>query len=81
VFWTIHDPTTLNRQRPDRGEQYRSVIFFHNQKQEVTAKQSKEKQQKSGSFDKEIVTQIELAREYYLATEDHQQYFEKKGRR
>jgi peptide-methionine (S)-S-oxide reductase len=81
VFWTIHDPTTLNRQGPDRGEQYRSVIFFHNQKQEVTAKQSKEKQQKSGSFDKDIVTQIEPASEYYLATEDHQQYFEKKGRR
>lgn len=81
VFWNIHDPTTLNRQGPDRGEQYRSVIFFHNQKQEVAAKQSKEKQQRSGSFDKDIVTQIEPASEYYLATEDHQQYFEKKGRR
>lgn len=80
VFWNIHDPTTLNRQGPDRGEQYRSVIFFHNQKQEEAAKRSKEKQQLSGRFDKDIVTPIEPASEYYLATEEHQQYFEKKGR-
>lgn len=81
VFWNIHDPTTLNRQGPDRGEQYRSVIFFHNQEQEEAAKRSKEKQQLSGRFDKDIVTQIELASECYLATAEHQQYFEKKGRR
>ncbi len=81
VFWNIHDPTSLNRQGADRGEQYRSVIFFHNPQQEEAAKRSKEKLQMSGRFDKDIVTQIKPATEYYLATEEHQQYFEKKGRR
>ncbi len=81
VFWNIHDPTSLNRQGPDRGEQYRSVIFFHNPQQEEAAKRSKEKLQMSGQFDKDIVTEIKPAIEYYLATEDHQQYFEKKRRR
>ena len=81
VFWNIHDPTSLNRQGADRGEQYRSVIFFHNPQQEEMAKRSKEKLQMSGRFDKDIVTQIKPAMEYYLATEEHQQYFEKKGRR
>lgn len=80
VFWNIHDPTSLNRQGPDRGEQYRSVIFFHNSQQEEVAKRSKQKLQISGRFDKDIVTQIQPAKEYYLATEEHQQYFEKKGR-
>ena len=81
VFWNIHDPTSLNRQGPDRGEQYRSVIFFHNPQQEEVAKRSKEKLQMSGRFDQDIVTQIKPAKEYYLATEEHQQYFEKKGQR
>lgn len=81
VFWNIHDPTSLNRQGPDRGEQYRSVIFFHNPQQEEAAKRSKEKLQMSGRFDKDIVTQIQPAMEYYLATVEHQQYFEKKGQR
>lgn len=81
VFWNIHDPTSLNRQGPDRGEQYRSVIFFHNTQQEEVAKRSKEKLQLSGRFEKDIVTEIKPAKEYYLATDEHQQYFEKKGRR
>jgi peptide-methionine (S)-S-oxide reductase len=81
VFWNIHDPTSLNRQGPDRGEQYRSVIFFHNPQQEEVAKRSMELLQMSGRFDKDIVTQIQPAKEYYLATVEHQQYFEKKGRR
>ncbi len=81
VFWNIHDPTSLNRQGPDRGEQYRSVIFFHNPQQEEVAKRSKEKLQMSGRFDKDIVTEIKPATEYYLATVEHQQYFEKKGQR
>jgi peptide-methionine (S)-S-oxide reductase len=78
VFWNIHDPTSLNRQGPDRGEQYRSIIFFHNAQQEEAAKRSKHKLQMSGKFDKDIVTEIKPAKEYYLATEEHQQYFEKK---
>ena len=81
VFWKIHDRTSLNRQGADRGEQYRSVIFFHNPQQEEVAKRSKEKLQMSGRFDKDIVTEIKPAKEYYLATEDHQQYFEKKRQR
>jgi peptide-methionine (S)-S-oxide reductase len=81
VFWDIHDPTTLNRQGPDRGEQYRSVIFFYNRDQEKAAKRSKEKLQMSGRFDQDVVTEITPASEYYLATQEHQQYFEKKGRR
>ena len=80
LFWDIHDPTTLNRQGPDRGEQYRSVIFFHNAEQEAAAKRSKEKLQMSGKFDRDIVTEITPAGEYYLAAEEHQQYFEKKAR-
>lgn len=81
MFWNIHDPTSLNRQGPDRGEQYRSVIFFHNPQQEEAAKRSKQKLQMSGKFDKDIVTEIKPAKEYYLATEEHQQYFEKKEER
>ncbi|MBW4593392.1 MAG: peptide-methionine (S)-S-oxide reductase MsrA [Brasilonema angustatum HA4187-MV1] len=81
IFWDIHDPTTLNRQGPDRGEQYRSVIFFHNSQQEEAAKTSKAKQQNSARFDKNIVTEIVPALEYYLATQEHQQYFEKKAQR
>jgi peptide-methionine (S)-S-oxide reductase len=81
VFWNIHDPTSLNRQGPDRGEQYRSVIFFHNPQQEEAAKRSMELLQMSGRFDKDIVTQIKPAKEYYLATVEHQQYFEKKEQR
>ncbi|KAB8330144.1 peptide-methionine (S)-S-oxide reductase MsrA [Scytonema tolypothrichoides VB-61278] len=80
IFWDIHDPTTLNRQGPDRGEQYRSVIFFHNSQQEEAAIRSKAKQQNSNRFDKDIVTEIVPALEYYLATQEHQQYFEKKAR-
>jgi peptide-methionine (S)-S-oxide reductase len=80
VFWDIHDPTTLNRQGPDKGEQYRSVIFFHNTQQEELAKHSKAKLQISGRFERDIVTEIKPAGEYYLATPEHQQYFEKKGK-
>lgn len=80
VFWDIHDPTTLNRQGPDKGEQYRSVIFFHNAQQAEAAKESKAKLQISGRFERDIVTEIKQNSEYYLATEEHQQYFEKKGR-
>jgi peptide-methionine (S)-S-oxide reductase len=81
VFWDIHDPTTLNRQGADKGEQYRSVIFCHNAQQLERAQQSKAKLQMSGKFEQNIVTQIKPASEYYLATAEHQQYFEKKGRR
>ncbi|MEL7246208.1 MAG: peptide-methionine (S)-S-oxide reductase MsrA [Cyanobacteria bacterium J06573_2] len=80
VFWKIHDPTSLNRQGADRGDQYRSVIFFHSSEQEVIARNSKQQLQDSGKYEKDIVTQIEQAADYWLASEEHQQYFEKKNR-
>ncbi|MGF1478624.1 MAG: peptide-methionine (S)-S-oxide reductase MsrA [Cyanophyceae cyanobacterium] len=79
VFWNIHDPTSLNRQGPDRGEQYRSVIFVHTLQQKQVAHKSKRQLQVSGRFDKEIVTEIKPASDYYLADEHHQQYLEKRG--
>ena len=74
IFWSIHDPTQLNRQGADRGEQYRSIIFYHNQQQAQDAKLSKYQLEQSQKFEKSIVTMIEPAREYYLADESHQQY-------
>lgn len=79
IFWKIHDPTSLNRQGADRGDQYRSVIFFHSSEQEVIARNSKQQLQNSGKYEKEIVTEIKPASDYWLASEDHQQYFEKKN--
>ena len=78
TFWSIHDPTSLNRQGPDRGEQYRSVIFCHTPEQAKIARRSKEALNQSGQYDKAIVTQIEWELSYWLATEEHQQYVEKK---
>ncbi len=79
IFWQIHDPTSLNRQGADRGEQYRSVIFYHSPEQERIARQSKLRLQRSGKYKQDIVTQIEPAQEYYLADEDHQQYLAKRN--
>ena len=81
VFWNNHDATTLNRQGPDVGEQYRSAIFFHNAEQEATAKISKEKIQSLDKFKgRKIVTEIVQASQFYKAEDYHQQYFEKCGR-
>lgn len=79
VFWGCHDPTTLNRQGPDRGTQYRSAIYFHSPEQETTAQASKEKADQSGKFSSPIVTEITSASEYYLAEDYHQKYLEKRG--
>ena len=79
IFWQMHDPTSLNRQGADRGEQYRSVIFYHTVAQEKIARKSKLQLQQSRIFDQDIVTEIKPAKEYYLATEDHQQYLFKKN--
>jgi len=79
VFWENHDPTTLNRQGPDWGSQYRSVIFFHTPEQESSAKASKEALDKSGRYGKKIVTQILPAADFYEAEDYHQQYLEKRG--
>jgi len=77
TFWQCHDPTSLNRQGADRGDQYRSVIFYHTPQQGAIAQRSKSDQEKSGRYAKAIVTQIEPASTYWVASEEHQQYFDK----
>ncbi|MGI0011094.1 MAG: peptide-methionine (S)-S-oxide reductase MsrA [Nitrosopumilaceae archaeon] len=79
VFWNNHDPTTPNRQGPDIGEQYRSMIFFHTPEQEAAAKASKEKLQNSGKYGKKIVTEIVPVSQFYKAEDYHQHYYEKCG--
>ncbi len=79
VFWTNHNPTTLNRQGPDIGTQYRSVIFFHTAEQQAAALASKEKLEHSGKFKRPLVTQIVPATQFFRAEEYHQQYLEKRG--
>jgi peptide-methionine (S)-S-oxide reductase len=79
VFWENHDPTTLNRQGPDVGTQYRSAIFFHTPEQEAAAKASKDSLAKSGRFKRPIVTEIQPAPEFWKAEDYHQQYLEKRG--
>ncbi len=80
VFWKIHDPTTLNRQGPDVGTQYRSAIYTHGAEQEAAARASKQRLQSSGALRRDIVTEIAPAAEFYRAEDYHQQYFEKRGR-
>ena len=79
VFWESHDPTTLNRQGPDVGTQYRSAIFFHSPEQERIARASKEKVQASGKFRRPIVTEITPASTFYRAEDYHQKYLAKRG--
>ncbi|ESA38599.1 methionine sulfoxide reductase a [Leptolyngbya sp. Heron Island J] len=76
-FWQIHDPTSLNRQGADRGEQYRSVIFYHTDEQRQLAHRAK--QAMASQYPQPIVTEIVVATQYWLASEEHQQYFEKKS--
>ena len=77
VFWDNHDPTTLNRQGPDVGAQYRSAIFYHTPEQQAAAQASKEKMQ--AAYKNRIVTEITPASEFYRAEDYHQQYLEKRG--
>jgi len=79
AFWEAHDPTTLNRQGPDMGTQYRSAIFFHSAEQERLARASKEKMESSGKFRRPIVTEITPASTFYRAEEYHQKYLAKRG--
>lgn len=81
VFFQSHDPTQWNRQGPDYGSQYRSEIFFHDAEQQVQAREAKEALEKTGVFNRPIVTLIEPAPEFYRAEEYHQRYFEKNGLR
>jgi peptide-methionine (S)-S-oxide reductase len=75
AFWNMHDPTTLNRQGPDHGDQYRSAIFFNSPEQERIALESKERAQKY--FDRPIVTEIAPLAKFWPAEAYHQRYFEK----
>lgn len=79
VFWNGHNPTQLNRQGPDVGTQYRSVIFFHTPEQEAAARASKDRLAKSGKFPRPIVTEISPAQPFWRAEEYHQKYLEKRG--
>ncbi len=76
VFWETHDPTTLNRQGADVGTQYRSGVFYHNEEQKQKAEKYKAELNKSGAFDKPIVTEITAFSKFYPAEDYHQQYFE-----
>jgi peptide-methionine (S)-S-oxide reductase len=79
IFWKNHNPTTLNRQGPDFGSQYRSAIFYHTPEQHEIAQASKERLSQSGKFKRPIVTQIVPATTFYRAEEYHQRYLQKRG--
>jgi peptide-methionine (S)-S-oxide reductase len=79
TFWQSHDPTQLNRQGPDVGDQYRSAIFYHDDEQKQAAEQSKERVNRSNKYRGRVVTQIVPATAFFRAEEYHQQYLEKRG--
>lgn len=79
VFWANHDPTTMNRQGPDVGSQYRSAVFHHTPQQEAAARASKDKLTSSGVYKRPIVTEITPASEFWMAEDYHQQYVAKRG--
>ncbi len=80
IFWKMHDPTTLNRQGADVGTQYRSVIFYHNELQRITAEKFKAILNKEKAFARPIVTTIEEAKPFYEAENYHQDYFNRNGK-
>jgi peptide-methionine (S)-S-oxide reductase len=79
VFWNNHNPTTLNRQGPDIGNQYRSAIFYHDEEQKEIAERSKQILEQSGKHENPVVTEIVPAPTFYAAEEYHQKYFKKHG--
>jgi peptide-methionine (S)-S-oxide reductase len=79
IFWDAHDPTQLNRQGPDIGDNYRSAIFYHTPDQHAAALHSKAEREASGRYRTPIVTQIVPATTFYRAEDYHQQYLEKRG--
>ena len=79
TFWTMHDPTTLNRQGPDVGTQYRSAVFYLDAEQEKIAREAKKQLNDTGRFSRPVVTEITPAVRFYRAEEYHQRYFEKHG--
>jgi len=81
VFWANHDPTQVNRQGPDFGDQYRTVIFYHSPEQKAMAEASKAALEAAKVYKKPIATQIVPAETFWVAEDYHQQYLEKRGRR
>lgn len=79
IFWENHDPTTLNRQGPDMGTQYRSAVFYHDETQAEIARAVLKKLEASGRFRRPIVTEISPATTFWMAEDYHQQYLEKRG--
>jgi len=79
VYWTIHDPTQVNRQGPDYGAQYRTAIFFHSPEQEAAAKKSKQALEAGGKLRRPVATEITPAGPFWRAEEYHQRYLEKRG--
>lgn len=80
-FWELHDPTTRNRQGPDVGSQYRSIIFYYDDEQRESAEKLKEGLNNSKKFANPVVTEIIPASQFYKAEEYHQKYFEKTGQK
>jgi len=77
IFWRMHDPTTPNRQGPDIGTQYRSVIFYHDESQKISAEKSRNDFDRSGIYARKAVTEIVPASTFYEAEDYHQDYFDK----
>lgn len=80
LLWQWHDPTTLNRQGPDVGTQYRSAIFYHDENQRVLAELSRTELQNSGRLTRPVVTEVIAAQTFWSAEDYHQQYLKKRGR-
>ncbi len=80
VFWENHDPTQVNRQGPDIGDQYRTVIFYHTPEQQAQAEASKKALDESGRLKRPVATKIEPAPAFWIAEDYHQQYLAKRGR-
>ncbi len=79
VFWKVHDPTQVNRQGPDVGKQYRSVIFYSSEEQKAAAEKSRKELAASGRYEKPVATAIEPAKAFWPAEDYHQRYFQKRG--
>ncbi|OYR57920.1 peptide-methionine (S)-S-oxide reductase, partial [Halorubrum sp. E3] len=77
IFFTVHDPTQLNRQGPDVGSQYRSIVLYHNDEQRQVVENYVEALDEEGGYDDEVVTEVEPLETFYRAEEKHQDYFEK----